>query len=523
MATFRTTLNTSLAVSLALFSCHALPPNLYAGEIHELLEKGQTDLATALLAKDPGVIRSLDDNSQNPLHIAAARGQAGMVKLLLGKGAGVNDRAYNQFTPLHLATDPGVIRLLIAHKADIEAKASIGRTVLQGAAENNDRRKVRLLLAAGAFYDIRSAVLLGDLARVQTLLKKDPRPARDNEQGLLHYAAREGHAPVVRLLLAYQADVNNTQGWGVPPLVLAVPHPAALKALLDGGADAQVRDRQNGGDATLLHDAAEIGQVESAKLLIEAGIPVDARAGSGATALHCAAWGGHDRMVRFLLGHNADINARTAKGHSALVLAAMGVRDGSQGHAKDNARFEAVIDTLHARGVPIDLYTAVTLGRGQRIADILKGEPGLADDKGPDGKPLLHRAVDLDRKEGAAQLLDSGAKIDATDEDGYTALHAAAFWGREELARLLIKRGADVNAVANGGTTPLHESARLCTPGVARLLVAAGAKVNAKDREGSTPLSWAAASARRWAEETGSVPKVTQEMVEVLRRAGGVE
>jgi ankyrin repeat protein len=178
-----------LAILVLLTSLIAtfLLPTAGAGEIHRLLENGEIARAKALLIKSAKLLESQDEESQQtPLHIAVHRGHVAMVRFLLERGAKVNARAYNRFTPLHLAKKPAVVKLLIEYRADLEAKNVSGRTALQEAASDCDlqdrkddpaRQIVKLLLAAGAEYDILSATHLGDVSRVRDLLNKDPKKA----------------------------------------------------------------------------------------------------------------------------------------------------------------------------------------------------------------------------------------------------------------------------------------------------------------------------------------------------------
>ena len=140
---------------------------------------------------------------------------------------------------------------------------------------------------------------------------------------------------------------------------------------------------------------------------------------------------------------------------------------------QENARNLAIIDILHGHGITIDLYAAITSDNVARVKDLLKGDPALVRTKDQEGKPLLDRAIDLDRREIVVLLLDAGADPNASDGDKYTVLHSAAFWNRLEIAKLLIERHADVNACAKDGFTPLHEAARLGSVAVARLLIGA--------------------------------------------------
>jgi ankyrin repeat protein len=166
--------------------------------------------AKLLLEKDPGLMNSCDEQGFTPLHVAACNGQREIVKMLLERGADANSgMSGGGCTPLLLAQDEEVVKHLILHKADLNAHWVGGHTILQAAAESKNQAKVKLLLAAGAHYDIRSAILLGDLKQAQTLLGRDPALASRKEERLLYWACRVGNVGMIKLLLQYKADPNR--------------------------------------------------------------------------------------------------------------------------------------------------------------------------------------------------------------------------------------------------------------------------------------------------------------------------
>ena len=497
-----------------------------AGEIHDLLEKGEVEKAKRLLASNPGLVHSRDGSSRTPLHVAARYGHVHVARWLLEHGAEVNAQAYNNSTALHVATDPDMVKLLLEHDADIEAVTSYGDTALQKAARHGTHPKAphgqavaKLLIAAGACYDIRSAIFLNDSDRVRELLKKDAKlaNARDQDYTPLHWAAQEGHAPIVKLLLENKADVHAKGFRQETPLVKAIRHPAVVKLLLDAGADANIPVNVMGAppDYTLLDMAAHGGHVESAKLLLAHGVDTKLRTDSGFTALHSAAFAGHEQMVRLLLKEGLDANARTTTGWTPMSSAASKIRSESDDTRADNARYTRVIKVLRAHGVPLGLFGSIALGDIDRLRTLLEADPALANQKEP-GSPVLHYAAKLGRKDVVSLLLDRGADVNTTDDHGSTALHVAAFWGRAKIAETLLRHKADVNACTRTGMTPLHESARLGTPGVAKLLLGAGAKVDVKDRKGRTPLDCAKDSIGRSYSKPGHA-----EVVKLLRAHGG--
>jgi uncharacterized protein len=82
----------------------------------------------------------------------------------------------------------------------------------------------------------------------------------------LHYAAAQGHADVIRLLLGWGADVNARDDDGQTPLMFAAGHGGRdhLQPLLDAGADLDRRDER---DRTAIDHADENSQPRNAGLI----------------------------------------------------------------------------------------------------------------------------------------------------------------------------------------------------------------------------------------------------------------
>jgi ankyrin repeat protein len=192
----------------------------------------------------------------------------------------------------------------------------------------------RLLLDAGAKYDVSSAIYLGDIDRVCELVNAEPKLIRElgsSHMLPLRLAAREGRTEICRLLLGLGADPDDIRnGSGYPILHDAIKHSGIVRLLLAAGAKPDIRvtfagSRSGawtvGDEATLLHFAAEDGAIESVQLLLAAGVKVDAKDSEDQTPLHLASLYGHGAVVRLLLQAGADPHAKTNRGHTPLDLA----------------------------------------------------------------------------------------------------------------------------------------------------------------------------------------------------------
>jgi ankyrin repeat protein/HEAT repeat protein len=89
---------------------------------------------------------------------AASRGDLELVKLLLAKGATVDQKAYSGNTALHAAAGSTenleTAQFLLQQGADVNARNELGKTPLHGAAYDGNLAVVRFLIGAGAAANI---------------------------------------------------------------------------------------------------------------------------------------------------------------------------------------------------------------------------------------------------------------------------------------------------------------------------------------------------------------------------------
>jgi ankyrin repeat protein len=156
-----------------------------------------------------------------------------------------------------------------------------------------DAERAQRLLPADDELSVFEAAAFGRTERLAAILTADPAQARArSEDGFtaLHLAVFAAQAKAARLLLDRGADVDALSTGAiarVPPLGTAVfvrsPHLARL--LLDAGADV---NRQGAGGFTALHSAAQSGDAELVRLLLEHGADPGVRASDGTRAVDYA-------------------------------------------------------------------------------------------------------------------------------------------------------------------------------------------------------------------------------------------
>ena len=206
---------------------------------------------------------------------------------------------------------------------------------------------------------------------------------------------------------------------------------------------------------TPLHDAAESGDLDKARELLETGkYNVNNTGGHYEdTPLHRACRWGHLDMVRMLISEfKADMN---------------------------------IVDNWHYT----PLHEAAKYGK-EDVALALINEFGCDTNiRGWGGKTVLHSAC----KGGCVALVrtlirDHNADVNAQDKFKDTPLHDAAYYGKEDVALALIDEfGCDINSRTKSGMTFLHEA---CYNGKANIVKSAGTCISplVQDNNGNTPL-----------------------------------
>lgn len=188
---------------------------------------------------------------------------------------------------------------------------------------------------ADTYDDLLKSVGAGDVAGVTELLRRGVDVDTTDPEGnsLLIIATREGHEPLVELLLAQRPKLNARNSVGDSALRLAAISGkiGIVKKLVVAGA------RINTPDWTPLIYACFGGHIEIMRYLLQMKADVNAASDNGTTALMVAAGHGNSEIAQLLLGAGADPNKLTEKGQTALDMAL-------------EAHHEEVARLLRARG-----------------------------------------------------------------------------------------------------------------------------------------------------------------------------
>lgn len=240
---------------------------------------------------------------------------------------------------------------------------------------------------------------------------------------------------------------------------------------------------------TALHLAAEAGDVEHARRLLDAGADVNVQVRSdesyssdwGNTPLHLAALNGADAAVKLLIDRGANVNAANDRGATPLHLA---------------VKTPVTMQRLLERGAKTDARDAqghtplhwATMGSNYDALAILLERGADVNARDHSGATPLHLAAKHSRAASAAELIKRGADVKSRDSFGVTPLHLASAHNAVAVVEVLVGAGAPVDARDDLRCTALHEAARHEADTVVALLLEAGAQPGTRDQYGATPL-----------------------------------
>lgn len=294
----------------------------------------------------------------------------------------VHARGGDGQTPLHFATTIEVAAYLLDHGADIDAR-DVDHESTPAQYMVRDRQPVlRYLIERGCKTDLLMGAALGDLDLVGKHLDADPAcirvrvsneyfPMINNRSGgtiyqwtlgwhvSAHEVARQfGHEEVFRVLMERSpADMKLVVacwlGDETTVNALLVQHPN-LVATLPAAERGQTAH------------AARNNNLGALRLMLAAGLPVDARGQHGATPLHWAAFHGHAEMARLILRYDPPLEQSDEDFHGTPL--GWAIHGSANGWYRKTGNYAATAEALLEAGAkPPD-----KLGGADPVREVLR-------------------------------------------------------------------------------------------------------------------------------------------------------
>ena len=369
----------------------------------------------------------------------------------------------------------------------------------------------------------------------------------------LHLSASAWNTNVTKLLMHHFSDVDCLDNDQRTPSFIAATagRVGIVMALFERGAnlnhtvtyldveiashsqDPVIECKRKKCEYSLLHTAAQEGNVDVVKFLIKHNVNISGTTGVNNTAIQLAAENGHQETVEALKKAGAildglSLHHASASGHKGVVqyLLRQGIKDTCI-HSTPSLMFSSqeqkelstskiyLHDNHHLYLRETALHAAVRKGHLSVIEILLSEDQNAINCTNSAGRRPQHEAVQANNYNALEMLLQFGANatvhcnteismsvqfIPFISEKlpqyrcscGFSPLHIAARYGYYSISQLLVKYKADVNVGDCNGSTPLHVASCQGNSALVVLLVNSGADINATSLNGSTPLHSAA-------------------------------
>lgn len=437
--------------------------------------------AAETLIRHKANVNLVDGKGNYPLIVAAFCGNLVVVELLLAQGADPNCYDIKGFGPLHYAADIGnaeIAAALLGKNADPLAKGPEGKN--------------KTPLNVAAFQD--SVDVLKIIHKANPRLLVDPKAEKGHH--LIHHAAVNNSSKTLKYLLVdlgVQKDSLTEDDNRETALNIAADMGflESVKVLVKKGCDPSLPDSKG---RNSIHAAARSGKLKIVKCIFEKqqryapSSLVNRLSDDGQTPLHSAVQGENLEIISTLLDAGADPKVGGASTTSPLHLAAEKGQTKIAAillkHTKDpNCRDQEDHTPLHfaARG-----------GKSEFIVQFFQdcAELSLSVDinlRSKSNNTAFTLALFNNCEDSAKFLLEKGS-ISFCNKDGNYPIHLAAWQGYDSVVKeLLSHEGADKRGYA--GRTPLHCAAFRGHISTVKILATVSANLlNEKDDSYSTPI-----------------------------------
>ncbi len=491
-----------------------------ATALHWAAYNGDAEL-TGLLLKAGARPGTANRNGSTPLWLAASRGDAAVIGALLKGGADANEQLPLGRRPLMLAARSGhvdAVQVLLSNGADVNAsETQRGTTALMQAADQGHADVEAELIRHGAKVAAVSAPVMRDGRTAALGQASDPRKAVQLQVIAVLCEQKNPDLAKVRAVRELELDGNGktrkftdaelckVRRSGLGFVVDEVSGGASGVGAIfeagatdgaDGVAAEPVTNRRgrpgppkqpDGGELTALVYAARSGEIEAARVLLEAGANVNQTTRYGWSPLLAATQNQNYRMAEYLIEHGADVNLANKGGWTPLYL------------ATDNRNIEGGDYPTRTSDLDHLDYIKFLLDKGAlpntRITESTETRTVFTNQwLDEDGATAFLRASQSGDVPLMKLLLERGADPKINTKLDITPLAVAAGigwvegvtkeWSTKqtvEAVKLLLSLGIDPNFQAKTGRVALHGAAHKGATEVAKILVEAGARMDIRD------------------------------------------
>jgi ankyrin repeat protein len=321
-----------------------------------------------------------------------------------------------------------------------------------------------------------AAVLQNDIVAFRSLLEASPGIATEEYwfPHPLHFAVREGHMEMVRLLLDMGAPAQYKHWDDLATVARDRGHTDIADLLTARLSQINMSDQRNA-----LHQAVTTNDLAVLKDAIKAN-PDSLNDGDdqGLTPLHLAAQTDSIDSVALLLDAGASLDTRAAWLYEGFQPIDMALWRNSYWDRREQG--SVVAGYMLASGAPDDMVIASALGDLSRVRSLLSDTPDIVNIPRPSGKRALSAAVQSRQKDLVRLLLDAGA--DPSLPEGRNCPHGHALWaaahsGQYAITEMLLEKGADPNgSVESCGSPTTTED-----PAIRKLMYRYGGRLHPLD------------------------------------------
>ncbi len=261
----------------------------------------------SLLADHDWPLDHVNQQGNSLLHVAVEMEEAALIDFCIEAGLNVNAKNKEGERPLHIAVSVGAVDTV---KRLVEAGANPSLWFISG------DEKYSLFHIAMGFGDneVIKAILESPLLEINAV-------TGDGQKSALHFAAEMGNSRAIGLLAAKRADLNIRDKNGDTPLHLAIRsgNMKAARALIEAGAHLSLSNHD--GIQPLMTAAIKKNGQYLVSLLIFHGARVNVTDHHKNTPLHYAAQTGNLQSVRILVNAGATRTTTNQQGETPTSLA----------------------------------------------------------------------------------------------------------------------------------------------------------------------------------------------------------